>query len=82
VGLVHGVDAHSFFVHPRRLEFPCVVEPRHRLLGGICQAGRGRRNIAGWLVRHNGVRNHRMVRVDGDVLHDDLLLPSTSLDIL
>lgn len=50
----------------------------HWLLGCICQEGRGRRGIACGLTRDNGVRDHRLVRVDGDVLHDDLLLPAAS----
>ena len=45
----------------------------------LCQAGRRRRGIARELTGDNGVRDHRLVRVNGNVLHNDLLLPSTSM---
>ena len=38
-----------------------------------------RRGIARELTGDNGVRDHRLVRVNGNVLHNDLLLPSTSM---
>ena len=67
------------FSYPHRFKFHCLVECRHRFLGGICQHTGGRRGINRRLACDNSVRDQRLVSVDGDVLHNDLLLAPTSM---
>jgi hypothetical protein len=70
------------FSYPRRLRLAGLVEPRHRLVGRIGRIGKenwGGHDIARRLVRHNDIGDQCLVGVDGDVLHYDLLLPSTPM---